>query len=501
MGELLLVKNLSNRVLLVVFIAFSILTAYFIQNSYRSYLGESEKQLVDRMFSIAQTTALQLEPDNLDYLISNYTTKDAIRSSAQDSIYNIVHRKLAEVTSVNEMNSPLYTLVKSDSGAYFEFIVTSSMNPYFRHSYKEFPEMLLTDYEKGGRLDLHKSENGVWLSAFAPIKNRQGETIAIIQADQNFEEFYEAAKANLWKEIFISIGIFIVILAIVLRSLRAIIKIEEEQKVELENSYKLIAHKNKSIADSINYAKRIQDAMIPSESDICRVFDEAYVFFRGRDVVSGDFPFMIARESEGIIYIATVDCTGHGVPGALISIIGNSLLSDIIKNQIYEKPGDILKALHFGVVDALNQEQEGSLTNDGMDIALLKINKNEHLVEFAGAHRPLIHVQRDSITEIKGSRLSIGGTQYTSRGKKMDFETFEIPYESGDCFHFFSDGYPDQFNDVTMRKFGSRQIRAFYKENRDQPLQNIGKKLEAAFDAWKGTEIQLDDVLVIGIKL
>ena len=501
MGDLLSAKNLSNRVLLIVFVAFSVLTAYFIYTSYKSYLDESEQQVVERMYSIAQTASLQIDAEELSYLIETYTTKNAISSNQHDSIYNKIHKILANVATVNELGSPIYTLVKSDSGQYFEFIATSSANPYYRHSYKEFPDALLKLYDEGGKLDVHSSENGVWLSAFAPIKNTKGQTIAIIQADKNFEEFYAAAKSKLWRNILISLGIFIVILLILLRSLRALIKIEEDQKAELEHSYKLIAHKNKSIADSINYAKRIQDAMIPSKGDIASVFEQSYVFFRGKDVVSGDFPFMLTTETDGVVYIASVDCTGHGVPGALISIIGNSLLNDAIKNQRYEEPGDILKALHYGVVDALNQEQEGALTNDGMDIALLKVNKNKKLVQFAGAHRPLIHISGEEVNEIKGNRLSIGGTHYTSRGKKMDFSTIEINYTSGDSFHFFSDGFPDQFSDTTQKKFGGKNIREFYTKHCQLSLDKMGEELEATFDDWKGSHHQMDDVLVIGIKL
>ena len=500
MGELLSAKNLSNRVLFVVFIAFSVLTAYFIYSAYHNYLQESESQVVDRMYSIAKTASLQIEAEELAYLLERYQEKDAITSTNQDSIYQKIHSVLKDVAEANEMESALYTLVKSKNGEYLEFIVTSSENPYYRHSYVEFPDMLLERYKDGGRLDLHTSENGKWLSAFAPIKNEKGETVAIIQADQNFESFYDKAKAKLWRNILISIGIFVVILFIVIRSLRAIISIEEEQKHELEKSYRIIASKNKNISDSIHYAKRIQDAMIPSRTEVSKAFKEGYVFFRGKDVVSGDFPFMITHEEEEVVYIASVDCTGHGVPGALISIIGNFLLNDIIKNHNYEQPGDMLKALHYGVVDALNQEQEGSLTNDGMDIALLKVDKKQKQIAFSGAHRPLIRIKNGEVEEIKGSRLSIGGTHYTSRGKKMLFKTELIQYEEGESFHFFSDGLPDQFGEEG-KKYGPKRIREFYKKHSHLPLDQMGEKLEKDFDDWKGEHKQMDDVLVIGIKM
>jgi serine phosphatase RsbU (regulator of sigma subunit) len=391
-------------------------------------------------------------------------------------------------------------MVRSNSGDYFEFIVSSSEAPYFRHTYKEFPEQLLREFEVGGKLNVHSSENGMWLSAFAPIKNNQNETIAVIQADRDFEEYYAIAKEKLFNDLLISLAIFVVILFIVLKFLRSIIKNEEKQKEELETSYKIIAHKNKDISDSINYAKRIQDSLIPSLKDIRSVFPHSYVFFRGKDVVSGDFPYMAQIENSNIVYIASVDCTGHGVPGALISIIGNYLLNDLIVSKEMNEPGDILRALHFGVVSTLNQEQEDSLSNDGMDIALIKVDREAQTFEFAGAHRSLIQIKNGELEEIKGSKLSIGGTHYTRRGKKMDFINYKTQYNEGDSIHFYSDGYPDQFGGPETRKFGQKNMRAFFNRHANENMEVIGSKLESTFDDWRSGHKQMDDVLVMGIK-
>jgi serine phosphatase RsbU (regulator of sigma subunit) len=500
MGDFLSAKSLSNRVLLVVIVSFSILTGYFIYNSYHQFLSNSEEQVVNRLYSIAKTASLQVDGEEMEYLINKYPNKDAITTNEQDSIYSKINKQLLEVVKANEMTTSLYTMVRSKEGPYFEFIVSSSEIPYFRHSYKEFPDQLLNDFELGGKLNVHSSENGMWLSAFAPVKNDKGETVAVIQADRNFEEFYAIAKAKLVNDLLISLGIFVVILLIVLKFLRSIIKNEEEQKRELETSYKIIAHKNKDISDSINYAKRIQDSFIPTLKEIKSVFPESYVFFRGKDVVSGDFPFMVKLENQDTVYIASVDCTGHGVPGALISIIGNFLLNDLIISKKLDQPCDILRALHFGVVDTLNQEKEDSLSNDGMDIALIKVDQQAKTFEFAGAHRPLIQIKDGELEEIKGSRLSIGGTHYTRRGKKMEFNNYKTTYEKGESIHFFSDGYPDQFGGPENLKFGQKNMRAFFKRNKNTDMEALGVRLEENFDDWRNGHRQMDDVLVMGIK-
>jgi len=500
MGDFLSAKGLSNRVLLVVIIAFSILTGYFIQNSYRQFLDNSEEQVLDRLNSIAKTASLQIEGEEMEYLIDEYPDKDDIKTNKQDSIYFKINQQLSKVVNANDMSTSLYTMIRSKDSAYFEFIVSSSNNPYFRHTYREFPEQLLQDFENGGKLNVYESENGRWLSAFAPIRNENGDTIAVLQADRNFEEFYALAKEKLINDLLVSLAIFIVILLIVLKFLRSIIKNEEEQKKELETSYKIIARNNKKISDSINYAKRIQDSLIPSLKDIRSIFPQSYVFFRGKDVVSGDFPYMARLTHKNVIYIASVDCTGHGVPGALISIIGNYLLNDLIVSRGMNEPGDILQALHFGVVKSLNQEEEGSLSNDGMDIALIKVDKDARTFEFAGAHRPLIQIKNGELEEIKGSRLSIGGTHYTKRGKKMEFKNYKAEFNAGDSIHFFSDGYPDQFGGSKNKKFGPKNMRSFFDRNKDEEMETIGNKLEETFDDWRNGQRQMDDVLVMGIK-
>lgn len=499
MGRILSAKSLTVRISVVVFIALGVMAIYFTYNSYRAYLKTSEEHVLKQLDAIAKTTALQLDGNAHEYLSATYTQKDDIMSNDDDSVYQALHTVLKNVHDANHLNTDMYTLVWSDVGEYYEFIVVSGNSPYYRHSYMEFPRDLLDKYYDGGQLDKHKSENGTWLSAFEPIRNAKGDVVGVLMVDRKFNDFIRAAASKLTLDVGISLLILLAIGAFLFRFLRMVVKNEEEQKVELEIANRLMTSKNKAIQDSINYAKRIQDALMPSEDSIKGRFPESYVFFRGKDVVSGDFPWMFRLEDEKQILLATVDCTGHGVPGALLSIIGYFLLNDIIKSKGITKPSEVLEELHKGVVNALKQDV-GEGGNDGMDIAMVKINLETNLVEFAGAHRPLVWIHNGEANEVKGDRLAIGGTHYQKRLDKLTFTNHEIAMSPGDAIHFFSDGFPDQIGGPNRRRLMNRTLRDFFVENHGLPMADVGSRLEDLFETWKGTEMQLDDVLVIGIR-
>ena len=500
MGRILSAKSLTVRISLVVFLALGAMALYFIYNSYRTYLITAEEQVLNQLDAVAKTASVNLDGDAHQYLATTYAKKDDITQNGDDSVYQQMHGFLKWVHDVNGFNTDLYTLVFSEDKQYFEFIITSGDSPYYRHTYVQFPPDLKDKFYNGGQLDRHRSENGVWLSAFEPIRNSQGEVVAVLMVDRKFNDFLRHATMQLSRDTLISLIILAVIGGFLYRFLRMVVKNEEEQKEALEASNYMMAAKNKAIQDSINYAKRIQDALIPNEEVIKSRFSDSYVFFRGKDVVSGDFPWMFRLENDDEVLLATVDCTGHGVPGALLSIIGYFLLNDIIKSKGITTPARILDELHKGVVSALNQEIEGNSGNDGMDVALVKINLKTNKVEFAGAHRPLVWVNNNQVKEIKGDRLAIGGTHYARKMKKVEFKNHEIQVSEGDSIHFFSDGYPDQIGGPENRRLMTKNMKQIILDNQNKPMSEMGQVLKDRFESWKGTEMQMDDVLVIGIR-
>ncbi|NJO00569.1 MAG: PAS domain S-box protein, partial [Bacteroidia bacterium] len=267
--------------------------------------------------------------------------------------------------------------------------------------------------------------------------------------------------------------------------------ITERKIIELE-----ISQKNRKITESINYAKRIQEAILPDTSYIRQYLKDSFILYKPRDVVSGDFPWFFQKGDD--VYIAAVDCTGHGVPGALISLIGFFLLNNIVNVKEANNPGSILDFLDDEVTKTLKQDESDSSTKDGMDISLCKINPRRMQIEYAGAHRPLYYLSEGELHEIKGNKFPIGGAQYKNRGH---FTNTVINYKEGDSLYLFSDGFPDQFGGAKNKKFSPRRIREIIKNNYNLPLNEISRVLDEEFEKWRGNNKQTDDVLMIGIKL
>ncbi len=267
--------------------------------------------------------------------------------------------------------------------------------------------------------------------------------------------------------------------------------ITERKVIELE-----IASKNKKITESINYAKRIQGSILPNNQVIRQKLPESFILYKAKDVVSGDFPWYI--EVDDVIYIAAVDCTGHGVPGALISLIGYFLLNDIVRSQKVSDPGIILDKLDAGVTATLRQDREDSTTKDGMDIAFCKINKKTSTIEYAGAHRPLYYLNANGeLDEIKGNKFPIGGGIYRNQ---TNFDNHPIQFKKGDSVFFCSDGFPDQFGGPDNRKFGPKRLRELIVDHQGKTMDELHQVFDEAWENWKAEYKQTDDVLLIGIR-
>ena len=261
-----------------------------------------------------------------------------------------------------------------------------------------------------------------------------------------------------------------------------------------------IKEKNKKISDSINYAQRIQSSILPDTNLLQQFFPRSFIFYRPKDVVSGDFPWFFKKDD--VYYIAAVDCTGHGVPGALLSFIGYFLLNNIVNTDKNYTAAEILDKLHFGVRKNLKQDQEGANGRDGMDLALCKITPDKNELQFAGAHRPLYLVRDGELLEFKGTRKGIGGTPLPRRVEK-DFENNIIRYKKGDKIFIFSDGLPDQTGGTGERKkkYQARRIREALVEDPSHTMAYYSRFFPKDFFDWMGNEKQVDDVLLIGIEL
>ncbi len=268
--------------------------------------------------------------------------------------------------------------------------------------------------------------------------------------------------------------------------------ITEIKKIEQE-----IKEKNKKITDSINYAFRLQNAILPSQKLIRSIFPDSLMFYLPRDIVSGDFPWLYEKDDD--IYIAAIDCTGHGVPGAMLSLIGYFLMNQIVSQPEDYNPGEILNQLHRGVQKTLRQDMDEASARDGMDVALCKINLKKMELQFSGAHRPLYLIRDGELNEYKGTRAAIGGIPRSGK-PEPEFENFNIKIQRDDAIYFFSDGLPDQFGGPEGRKYFPKRIKQIALENKDTPMNQMLTIFKNDYLEWMGEHKPIDDVLLIGIR-
>ena len=281
-----------------------------------------------------------------------------------------------------------------------------------------------------------------------------------------------------------------------LRNLTRQFREREKIAEQLMTQKEELALKNKNITDSINYAKRIQSALMPSEKQFNSIFPDSFILHIPRDIVSGDFYWI--NEVRDNIFIAAVDCTGHGVPGAFVSIIGFELFRKMTNIEGIKKPSEILNSLNKDFQEVF-KDVENITLRDGMDVAFCSINRKTKELEFAGAFNPLYLIRNNSIIEVKGDRNSVGldHPDYAD----IEFSNHNIKLQTGDIFYIFSDGFADQFGGPEGKKYKYRRFRHLLLALHHLPMKRQHDYLSKSILEWKGDLDQVDDILVIGIRI
>lgn len=313
-------------------------------------------------------------------------------------------------------------------------------------------------------------------------------------------------KAPIWKSriaiVLYTIALIVLFYFSVYFTTRQLRKINKEYKEKEHISKKIelqkeeLSIKNKNITDSINYAKRIQMALMPSQKLFSNLFPDSFILHIPKDIVSGDFYWI--NEVGGRIYFASVDCTGHGVPGAFMSVIGFDLFRRITETEKKKQPAEILNSLSRGF-ETVFRDVENVAFRDGMDVAFCAIDHDMKVLEFAGAFNPLYLVRDNTITEIKGDRFSVGLNE-----DDTDFKSFNnhvIPLADGDVIYIFTDGFADQFGGPEGKKYKYRRFRHLLLALHQLPMKRQGEFLRRSILDWKGSLDQVDDILVVGIRI
>ncbi len=269
---------------------------------------------------------------------------------------------------------------------------------------------------------------------------------------------------------------------------------------KFENQSKLLEEINENITNSIKYAQKIQEAIIPEAEWVQKYFRDVFIYFRPKDIVSGDFYWFEEKQlsDRKVKILIAADCTGHGVPGAFMTVMGNSLINEIIHGAKEVSPDWILRELDEKIRETLSNKRGETQIHDGMDMVCLIIDDSTQEVHYAAAHNPLYYISNNVLHQVKGSRYSVGSSQY--RQNKI-FEKHSIQAKPGDIFYIFTDGFQDQFGEKEQRKYMTRRYRDLLFSIHRMPLEKQLKVIESEFDGWKGSIPQTDDVLIIGFRM
>jgi len=270
--------------------------------------------------------------------------------------------------------------------------------------------------------------------------------------------------------------------------------VRQKEEIEIQNRKLEILYKH--ITDSIRYAKRLQDAILPPQTVVDRLLPESFILFKPKDIVSGDFYWIF--ESKGRIFIAVVDCTGHGVPGAFMSIVAHNMLNQIVKEKPDLNAAEFLDELNELAGKTINQHSEESAVRDGMDMTLCILDKNTSMMDMAGANNPLYIFRNENIQELRADKLPIG---YLEDRPTRKFTNHRIQLEKGDVLYLFSDGYPDQFGGPKGKKFMVGQFRSFLAQIHKAPMKDQFRTLDLTIEQWRGNLEQVDDIIVLGFRI
>lgn len=381
---------------------------------------------------------------------------------------------------------------------------------------KQSAHTLSLSYEKSGNANDGLKFYKIYNAYKDSVYNKEN-TEKSIQAELKYEFSKRAEKENLIREkqeleqkeavkrqkiirnfLILGFVLLLIVAFLIYRNLKQKQKANNKLQnayIEIEVKSNLLEEKNKEVFDSIKYAKRLQEAILPNNEFIKKLFPESFVFYKPKDIVSGDFYWFEHWGNKKMF--AAVDCTGHGVPGAFMSIVGYNLLNQAINEHGLTKPHLILNELNKGITKTLKQTFEDSAVKDGMDIALCSYDEKTNVLEYAGAFNSLWLMRDNAIVEIKADKQPVG----LFLGEELkSFTNQEIPVQKGDIFYVFTDGYADQFGGPKGKKFKYKKLQNILLSNSTKSMPEQKSILEESITDWQGDLEQIDDILVIGIR-
>lgn len=484
-----ILKNLA------VYVAIAIDNAFLYQNmedmvQERTKEVIKQKEMLEKNFNDVKLSA------EIAKVIASSLSVETIVSQVYQNLQSIVRAESFGIGLYNEENKTIgfSGFIEKGEKLPFVFITMEDKERYAVMCFEQEIEIVINDhakeyikYTKNFKKSIvgETPESLVYLPLYTKEKK-----IGVLTAQCFTKNAYQDYQVNILRNMALSI-------AIALDNASLYENLEhkvQERTAEVHKQKAIIEEKNKDITDSIRYAKKIQQAVAPNIEDFNRNFSESFILYKPKDIVSGDF-YWFEHYPNDVTVFAAADCTGHGVPGAFMSLICGDIMYKVINDQKVDDPAKALSAIDEKLVQLIKKSSEAA-ANDGMDLALCTYHKNEKKLYYAGAQRPLLIIRNKQIIEVKPSKFSIGG--HSTEGKR--FELHEIDVLPGDIFYLLTDGYADQFGGDNGKKFKFKNFKELVLSVSSLPLTEQRNVLNETFEAWKGTLEQIDDVCVIGIK-
>jgi serine phosphatase RsbU (regulator of sigma subunit) len=451
--------------------------------------------------------------DNKEYkkaIASCEKALDIYKQIGEEENQAAIFRSLGDLYS--KLNQPQKALVylKKAMDAAMKIETKQLLNKSEITQSMAFTYSQLGDYKSAFNLilehrQLNDSLNNVSNAEYLHSLEKQYDTekkeqeIALLSKDKKIQSEEILRQTNQRRNLLVVIILVVVVAGVSLFAFinkRKTSKLLVKQVNEINYQNAIIKEKNKDITDSIQYAKRLQEAVFPETERLNNYFAESFVLFRPKDIVSGDFYWF--EEVDNKAFLVVGDCTGHGVPGAFMSILGHNLLNQIILEEKVVAPGQILRVLDTRVSNALNKKSTREENNDGMDIIVCVIDKQNNKLSYSGANRPLIINRNNQLIDLKPNKHSIGGIQ-TDTVKVFTQEQIDI--KPNDALYLFSDGYADQFGGPKGKKFKYKQLTEFILSIGSKSFDVQKSILLQTLEEWKGNLEQVDDICVIGVKI
>ena len=449
--------------------------------------GSARQEALTRLGDATALVAAQLNGDHVTLLLEKYREPGLLIKHTQDAWYYVMHDHLRRTSERLGLEEPLVVLSVPPQGDPL-IVATGAIDPRLRQPFDGDPRLLLTAVAEQRMHFMDPARDA--MIAYDAVRNGGGEITGLVLGRMARSEAEAVAMGALRQHILLATLLFALAALVLFGSVGRWLRRDEEAHHDL-----LLRHGR--VTDSIAYAAKIQRHLVPDPGTYNQLFADAFVIDRPKDVVSGDFHWVHAVD-EHTCFVAAADCTGHGLPGAMMAAIGCSLLNELVPNHATSDPAELLAMLNTRLVITLHQQGRSRGAGDGMDIALCHIDRHERTILFAGAHRPLYWLRGDKLTVINGDRRPIGGAHQELERR---YTVHRLAYAPGDRIYLFSDGYVDQFGGPEGKRFMSGRLHALLSEHRHLDMASQRDLLERAFLEWKGAGEQVDDVCMLGLAV